>query len=95
MLTASISVCVAMALLSFVMLRRHQGKCSWYSRWMHRRQRRIDLQFMLPALRLKAGSERVAQAAFDIFKKQTGQEHWRCECAKHEAELEAQQSGVR
>ena len=60
--------------------------CAWWVRWWHRRLRRIDKQVMLSAIALAAadrgeGIDAIADA-WELFKADRGQEHWRCACAK-------------
>lgn len=66
--------------------------CPWYVRWLHRRRRAMDEQFMIPAI-LKAASHALSRdqdqpqaqsrqvRAFDRFIHERGQEHWLCPCA--------------
>lgn len=64
------------------------ARCPWWIRWWHKRLRKADMQMMLPAIwskvrHLPDGADR-AQAAWELFKGQEGQEHWQCPCAEVE-----------
>lgn len=59
-------------------------------RWWHRRQREMDVLFLLPAICQAADAyaggseiERNARidAAMNLHKLQPGEKHWRCACA--------------
>lgn len=57
-------------------------KCPWYARWWHARCRAIDESVMLPSIMdVAVASEERKLAAWELFKAQEGQEHWRCPCA--------------
>jgi len=62
--------------------------CPWYRRWFHRRFRRTDQQFMIPAILQAAKNKPVTERdpyilirVFSKFCHQRGQEHWLCPCA--------------
>lgn len=76
-------------------------KCRWWNRWYHRRLRRIDREFMSPALESLHGacgsteeSLRFVAKAWNLFMSDVGQEHWRCECAMAELAAHDAAGGV-
>jgi hypothetical protein len=71
--------------------RKASGKCHWWNRWWHRKLRKIDRREMMPALERAAArygpaehAQEVLEIAWEGFKRDKGQEHWRCECALEE-----------
>ena len=64
-------------------------KCHWWNRWYHSKLRRLDVQMMLPAIERAASRYGetdlvTAKTVWEKFKKEPGQEHWQCQCAKEE-----------
>jgi hypothetical protein len=60
--------------------------CPWWIRWLHRRLRRIDRLTILRRLEQHAAvahfdTPDFARFAWEQFKQEKGQEHWRCSCA--------------
>ncbi|HUC40859.1 MAG TPA: hypothetical protein VMR92_08510 [Gemmatimonadales bacterium] len=60
--------------------------CPWWSRWWHRRQRKIDALTVIQALVERAPPGKLLQA-LDLFWSLEGQEHWRCPCAAGDRQL--------
>lgn len=71
--------------------------CPWWIRWWHRRLRKFDERFLLTSLvkaSLRYGDTAdspIVTAAWEKFKSEEGQEHWRCRCAA--ADLKAKGQG--
>ena len=57
-------------------------RCHFWNRWVHRRQRKADRMFLLPALWKNARNRMTAARAFDTHCK--GERHWNCQCFRDE-----------
>jgi len=61
--------------------------CPWWLRGVHRRRRGADLEDMWRTLYARADTLEEARLAWEVFRAQDGQEHWRCPCGRPIADL--------
>jgi hypothetical protein len=56
--------------------------CPWWTRWYHRRLRKMDVENIWWKINNGARTTEEADRAWSLFKTMPGQEHWRCPCAE-------------